>query len=271
MSAVPLSNMKASQRLTRAALALSLALPLAGCDTLTLGIAAGGDSLENLMADKNCSQVPRFVPPQPVKVQSVLLGSYVDHDKVRDYSLLPINVLGRSEDDEYVETNTYAMLGGLLQQGWRFLEIESPGRDGKAMNQFLELGGDRQMKYLRVSIATRGDTACEGFEHAVRAMGSEMFQKQLLGDVPPGKCVATLPEARATSNYELRVVDLPDDRTFKPEFSEQPGLWQIVDRQTGVIYAQLVRRMNIRSRCPSVEVRRQFLDVLQVTRTNDSD
>jgi hypothetical protein len=246
-----------------ALLALSATLPLAGCGTMVIAAAAGADSLSQMTADKNCSQVPKFVPPPSVDIHSILLGSYEDHDHARDYSLMPLNVLGRIKGNEYVVTNEYAMFAHVLNNGLRFIEIESPGAESKAMREFVDMGGDRQMKYLRVSLASRGDPACGGFERAVKAMGTEMFQNQLLGAVPPSTCIAAYPEALAASDYELRVVDLPDDRLFKRQFSEQPALWQIVDLRTNAVYAQMQRRMDIYP-CPFVEVRDQFLDVLRI-------
>jgi hypothetical protein len=239
-------------------------LLLSGCTTAMLGAQALGQTVNVALTDTNCRTVPPFVRPAPIKINSILLSSYVDHDAERDNFLLPLNVLGGAEY-EYGWTNTFAMISGQLRRGLAFVEVEAPKRSGgRAMKQFIAMGGEPHVSYLRFEFAAEGAPACNAFAAEVKAMGSPMFQRILLESVPKGQCVASHAESEATSDYALRVVDLPDDRLRKPEKSEPPAIWEIVDRRTSEVYAHMTRHMAVYGgSCPKIDIRRQFWTLVE--------
>jgi len=124
------------------------------------------------------------------------------------------------------------------------------------------MGGDPQRRYLRFSFAADADPGCKGFERALEALSS-MFRQQLRSNAPKGQCIAAYPEDRPSSDYALQVINQPDDRVVKVQNSEPPALWQIVDRRTNSVYAQLLRRQDKWFSCPHREVRVKFTGLIQ--------
>jgi hypothetical protein len=244
-----------SKSLWRLLLPALAPLALYGCDTAILGAAAASNTLSVSQADTSCRQVPVFVRPAPIKVDGILLNSYKDHDVNRGNFLLALNVLGQA-DYEYGRTNSVTMISYQLKRGFSYLEIEAPdGSNQRSMDEFVALGGDPHLKYLRIEPVAWGNAACSpGFRSSPTSNGM---------------CVAAYPESEPKSTYALRVVDQPDDRSSKPEHSEPPALWQLVDLHTGQIYAQMVRHMAVYGgSCPKTEVRHQFWTLIQPQSTN---
>jgi hypothetical protein len=213
-----------------------------------------------------------LIPSSPAHADGILIKNYADHDRQRDNVWMAVGWLYRS-DREYGQGAGHAVLAAaLVKSRFGFIELESPdGADGQRKSEFVALGGNPSMKYLKLFLSKDGDPACSTYEGWLGAAGAGIEQQQTAEQLRsrPGECLAAKPESIPTARYAYVIEDVP---ASKPpggySYSELPANWRILDLSgpRPVTIAALTRQAKRNAfSCPPLNVRYQFWDSVQPT------
>lgn len=211
-----------------------------------------------------------LIPSSPVHADGILIKNYADHDRQRDNVWMAVGWLYRS-DREYGQGAGHAVLAAaLVKSRFGFIELESPdAADGQRKSEFVALGGNPSMKYLKLFLSKDGDPACSTYQGWLGAAGAGTEQQQTTEQLRsrPGECLASKPESTPTAQYEFVIEDAPASK--QPggySYSEPPADWKILDLrgQRPVTIAALTRQAKRNAfSCPPMNVRYQFWDSVQ--------
>jgi hypothetical protein len=198
--------------------------------------------------DPDCTHLPRWPLPDPVKANSVVL---LDIDAVSWF--------GPSHDGEPKEgPGHYDVIeigGALMRSHLQSFELKAPEHgEWNEYRSYSELARGGHPKYLRFSIRPAGSPGCEVYEREVRRTVAKNYMHE--SGMTDENCIAVEGAATPVSRYAFAIPD-NSSRDYRAQMRE------IVDLSTGKAYAAHFRAWDPPQNCPPKEVRQQFIELIQ--------
>jgi hypothetical protein len=210
-----------------------------------------------------------LIPSSPVHADGILIKNYADHDRQRDNVWMAVGWLYRSDREYGQGAGHTVVVAALVQSRFDFVELESPdAADGQRKSEFVALGGNPSMKYLKLFLSTDGDPACSIYQGWLGAAGAGIEQQQTAEQLRsrPGECLASKPESTPTARYAYEIEDAPASKSGGYSYREPPAAWKILDLRgpSPVTIAALSRQAKKNGfSCPPLNIRYQFWDSVQ--------
>ena len=255
------------------ALLIAMAPLISGCSTFYFGVeAAFKPTYGHESPDPQCERLPKAIISDPVQVDGILFMNFDEDTSINDYSTFwrPLTAALTDivdaklsyYDNHNVYVNYVAKL--LLKTKLKYIEIEAPPRSKRKDFKSImdELGFSDDAKYLRFSIAAKGDPHCKPSEDEFALLSRYYPNGVDRGGMSENQCIASYPSQSSISQYAVYFETRSSEAKVRLR-SGPPDIWQIKNIKTGKVQAELLQKISGDTFCPTQEVREKFWNVIQ--------
>ena len=238
---------------------LATATYLTACSTetkeriLVCGFAAPACAIATTLpdiakGDADCSEGPKITIPPQVNSKSIAIFS--------------------SRALPWLDPVRYPTLEGLGNMSFEYIapllahtkfekvELKAPSKNQNNWIGFSELINSAALvNWVSLSIQPRGAESCKTYEATLKKYKDWLPDSIRKSGINDEQCISVNIIEKPTSQFGFDVID--KSKGQYPEY-----YWQIRDLHTNSVYAQLVRYHKVKTNCPLVSVREEFVNVV---------